>query len=121
MIRLRTGRNREEVGSATVHAVVLAGVLTTVALLAVAVTGLVAAHRQVQSAADLAALAGASALQRGEAACQAAVELAQANGSQLRSCEVRGAVLLVEVSTDVRAAFGVARSVTAQARAGPAG
>lgn len=77
--------------------------------------------RTAQAAADLAALAGASATGRGEVPCGTADQVARANGASLRSCTVAG----LEVTVDVEVAgprwLGLAADPTAQARAGPAG
>ena len=55
----------------SVLAVAMMGVLVTVTVAAAGVVGVVATHRTAQSAADLAALAGAAALQDGGDACAA--------------------------------------------------
>ena len=109
-----------ERGSATVHATVLIGLLTTLALIAASATGLVTAHRRAAAAADLAALAGASALQQGQSGCPVAGRLARANGSRMVGCQRGGEVLTVEVEIAVDSLFGRSFVLRGKARAGPA-
>lgn len=111
--------SRRDLGSATVWAAFLVGLLTTVALLAAAVVSVVVGHRRAASAADLAALAGASALQHGESGCEAADAIAEANGVRMVGCAAAGAVLTVHVSAGVPMLFRSAFEVHARARAGP--
>lgn len=106
-------------GAATVLAVVFIGLLTSVAVAVVAVGGLLSGHRRAASAADLAALAGAAALQQGTPGCAAAEEVAAANGSRLLSCRIDGQVLTVEVGVDVESLLGSSWTLTGRARAGP--
>ena len=98
----------------------LAGVLTVVAL-AGAVIGRVAIdQRRAASAADLAALAGATALQHGRAGCAAAEVTAADNGAGLVDCvehEERIAVAVVVAAT----VLGWDIELQARARAGPVG
>ena len=77
-------------GSASLLVVTLSGVVLLVGLAAAFVTATAAAHRRAQSAADLAALAGAVARQRGEDACGGAADVARGNGAELTACEVLG-------------------------------
>lgn len=114
-------RRQGQRGSATVYAMVFIGLLTTLALLAVAIAGLFVGHRKAAAAAaDVAALAGAAALQHGRAGCEAAGRISAANQVELVSCETNGAVVDVEVAMDVHSAFGAIFPATAEARAGPA-
>ena len=116
-------------GSGTVLALALgAGVVVLTSLLGLLAGSLLAGAR-VHAAADLAALAAATRLQRvalfgaddesgtvpGAAACPLADSVASRNGARLRSCEpgVAGTVS-VEVAAD-----GPVGIVTARARAGP--
>lgn len=108
-----------ERGSATVYAMIFIGLLTTVALVAAAVAALFVGQRRAAAAADLAALAGASALQRGGSGCDAAGGIAQANHARLVSCETAGDVLTVRVSVAVPTLFRSDFQVRARARAGP--
>lgn len=69
-----------------------------------------------ESAADLAALAAATALARGGDACATAREVAASNGAELARCDTEGTgAVQVEVTRTV-SALGRA---SAQARAGP--
>jgi secretion/DNA translocation related TadE-like protein len=110
---------RDQRGSATVHAAWLVGLLTTVALLATAVGSVLVGQRRAAAAADLAALAGAAAVQRGTAGCESAADIAGRNEARLVSCEIVGDVLTVQVSTEVRSVFRSSFELRARARAGP--
>jgi secretion/DNA translocation related TadE-like protein len=110
---------REERGSATVHAALLVGLLATVALLATAIGSVLVGQRKAAAAADLAALAGAAAVQRGTAGCESAADIAGQNEARLVSCEVVGDVLTVQVVTEVRSLFRSSFELRARARAGP--
>jgi secretion/DNA translocation related TadE-like protein len=101
--------------------VVLAGLLCVVALLGVAIGGLLVGHRRAAAAADLAALAGAGAQQQGRSGWGAARATAAANDARLTGCSVRGGTVTVEVVRDVRSAFGRTVRVSSRARAGPVG
>jgi secretion/DNA translocation related TadE-like protein len=114
------GRSRaDEAGAGTVVAVAMMGVLVTVAVAATGVVGVVAGHRRAQSAADLAALAGAGAVQDGDDPCQQAGAIARRNGVTLRGCEVDGWNVAVSVAATVRLA-GTPMELEARGRAGPA-
>ena len=110
---------RSERGAATVLVVALAGLLLMVGLAVTGVTAVVVAHRVAQSAADLAAIAGAQAAAVGEDGCRAAAVVAQANRSRLTDCQVLGADVLVQVSSSARPGFGLSLELGATARAGP--
>lgn len=110
---------RGERGSASMLVVTVAGVLVLVATALVVVAGMVGAHRRAQSAADLAALAGAQAQARGDDGCAVAGELARANDAVLRSCRVVGDDVWVEVTVRGPDWRGAGRELGAQARAGP--
>ena len=113
-----TRRARAEEGSATVLATVLIGALTATAVLALVAGSVLVDHRRAQAAADLAALAGATALQEGADGCAAAGRLARANGAVLKTCRTTAATVLVEVVVDTGFADLVG-TITARARAGP--
>jgi secretion/DNA translocation related TadE-like protein len=84
------------------------------------VSAVVAAHRA-QSAADLAALAVAAALVRGEptaTACGDGAALAARNGGSLASCRA-GPDFSVELVVQVRATVSHVGTATARSRAGP--
>jgi secretion/DNA translocation related TadE-like protein len=110
---------RTERGAATVLVVALAGLMLVVGLAVVGVTAVVATHRSAQSAADLAALAGAGALASGRDGCATADVIARANGADLTGCEVAARDLLVRVGVTARPGFGLTFDLTARARAGP--
>ena len=105
-----TGRLRGEDGYATVTS---AGIITAVVSLLLVVAGagtaVVDSHRA-RTAADLAAVAGATALYGGADPCRAAAETAELNGARVEHCEER--------APDVVVTAGVGRS-SASARAGP--
>jgi secretion/DNA translocation related TadE-like protein len=86
---------------------------------ALAVTAaMVAAHRTAQAAADLAALAGASATARGEDGCAAAASVAASNGASLSACRRDGVGVRVRVVVDGPRWLGASGDLQAEARAG---
>lgn len=109
------GRERGS-GTAAMLGVLGAGIvlLTAVALL----VGVVRVRAMAQTAADMAALAGASVLSSPTSTrspCVAAEEAASAAGARLSRCDVDGA--FVTTRAEVRSMVGTA---SAEARAGPA-
>lgn len=107
-------------GAATILAVTMSGVLLLVGAAAGVVGALVVDHRRAQAAADLAALAGATArADRGGVACPAAQQVAAANGAELATCVVEGEDVLVEVTVSGPRWLGQDQDLSAQARAGP--
>jgi len=110
-------RPRED-GVAVVMALGLMALLMLLAYLGGGAVALFAAHRQVQTAADLAALAGANALQSGGAPCEVAHQVAVRNGGELLHCVVQDSTILLVVERPVPALLG-GRKVHARARAGP--
>ena len=84
------------------------------------VTAMVTDSRAAQSAADLAALAGASALGRGEDACGAAAEIAHANEAAVVDCRPDGWEVVVIVEVAGPRWLGQTGDLRARARAGPA-
>lgn len=113
-------RSPGERGSATV---VMLGVIASVLMLTISglllASAVLASHRS-RAAADLAALAAAGALMRGEsalAACESAVDVAALNHARVQQCLASGTEvrLIVAVPTGVQG-VGVA---TARSRAGP--
>lgn len=109
---------RDERGAGAVLAVSMLGLLVTVTVGVSGAVGVVGAHRQAQSAADLAALAGAGALQDGGAACARAAAIAERNGASLRRCRVQEWDVKVEVTRSLRLPGG-AVELAARGRAGP--
>ncbi len=110
----------DERGAATVVAVALAGLLCIVCLAVAGAIGVVAAHRRAQAAADLAALAAATALQRGEDPCREAASIAEANGGLLTGCTPHDDLsVLVVVTVRGPTLAGQQALLRATARAGP--
>lgn len=85
------------------------------------VAALVRSHRSAQSAADLAALAGAAARQRGEEACGVAAALARSNAAELVGCRLIGDDVDVTVEVAGPRWLGQSADLSARARAGPGG
>lgn len=113
-------RLADDRGVATVFASFVMLALLVVAMSIVHVGSSVAARHQAQSAADLAALAAAGALDGGdESACVAAETIARRMSVSLAGCSVEDwdVVVTVTAKKDL-AAFGT-KEVRAVARAGP--
>lgn len=106
-------------GSVVLPVVALGGVLLLVGLVAAFVVATAVAHRAAQSAADLAALAGAGVHQRGEDGCAAAGRVAAANQARLVTCELRGAAVVVRVEVTGPRFLGHGWTPHGMARAGP--
>lgn len=115
------GRRRGEDGSATVLVLALCGVLLLAGSLAGALGAVTVARHRAASAADLAALAGASAASRGADACAAAGRSAARADAQLVRCLRQGTDVAVEVSVRPPGAIGRLGPASARARAGPSG
>jgi len=119
-VRGRRGHHRTRGrGSASTFAVVLVTLLGVAALVGSVLAGLLVAQRRAASAADLAALAGAGAVQRGAAGCAAAAAVAARNGAHLVGCRLDGQDVTVRVARAARLAFGRTVTVSSAARAGP--
>jgi secretion/DNA translocation related TadE-like protein len=112
-----TGRRGED-GAGAVLAVAMMGLLVATTVGTSGAVGVVASHRRAQSAADLAALAGASALQDGGDPCGRAAVIARRNGAELRRCDTRDWQVAVVVSRAVRLP-GSAFGLEARGLAGP--
>ena len=108
-------------GAATVVTVALAGVLLLVGAAAGVVGAIVVAHRQAQAAADLSALAAATAAAdpAGRDPCTVADQIASENEASLRSCVVEGQDVVVEVTVPGPRWLGQDQDLGARARAGP--
>lgn len=117
----RGDRARDERGLAVVVSTALLGVLLLVTVAAVGVVSVVLGHRAAQSAADLASLAAAAAVQDGEDPCAAAATLARRNHARLVGCRVAGFVVSVETEASSGDLPGGALRLRARARAGPVG
>jgi secretion/DNA translocation related TadE-like protein len=120
MTRASAGRHGER-GSAAVLATVFVGLLAVVAVFVAALGGVLADQRRVESAADLAALAAAAALQSGADPCAAARAVGHRNRASVVSCRVAGEVVTVTAMLGARLVLGRTVRVTADARAGPVG
>lgn len=107
-------------GLATVLAAVAVAVIVALLGLGVAVSGAVLARHRAESAADLAALAGASDAAGGTGpACGRAAEVARTNGAVLTSCTWRGWAVSVVVSRPCTCLPSVVGAAVGRARAGP--
>lgn len=104
------GQLRSEEGSASVTTAGIIAAVTALALAIAAVVAGVANTHRARVAADLSAVAAATALYQGVDACSAANDTAQANGGSVETCEVD--------EPDVQVSVRVGRAVQA-ARAGP--
>jgi len=112
-------RRSPERGAVTVLATAFLGLLLLVGTALGVVVAMVAAHRQAQAAADLAALAAAGALRRGDDGCGAAARVASANGTSLQDCLVDGTAVTVSVVAAGPRFLGQTADLDARARAGP--
>lgn len=115
-----TGRVRDQSGAATVVALACTALLFLVAVAAATAVALVVSHRRAQSAADLAALAAAQALQRGADPCAAGGRIAAAQGAELAECDIDGEEVTVVVTIRGPHAPGRDAELRGRARAGPA-
>lgn len=108
-------------GSASLLAIVWAVALTAVAGAGIVLTAALSARQAAQSAADLGALAGATAvLERPSTACARAGTIVAENRARLVTCQVRGAGVRVQVSAPAPAAVTwllLGRAVVVRARA----
>lgn len=111
----------EERGAVVVFAMTCLGLVLFVGAGVGVAVALVVAHRQAQSAADLAALAGATAAQRGTDPCTASSRSALANGGRLAGCDVTGETVTVTVTVPGPHWLGQRSDLAARARAGPSG
>lgn len=104
----------------TVLVVACLGLLLLLGAALGVVAAMVTAHRSAQSAADLAALAGAGAAARGRDPCAVAGEVALANHASLLGCAVEGLDVTVSVQVTGPRWLGQEGDLAASARAGPA-
>ncbi len=114
---------RDERGSAGAVLVIGAGLaIFAVFCVATVLIHWFAVARQAEQAAELSALAGASAAVSGAAPCPAAREAAERNGVKVADCTVRGSGTHVVVEVSVRAeirpvALGAPKEVVREATA----
>ena len=111
-------RARDERGAASVLAVGVVGVLLALGSTLAVLGAVVVAHRAAQSAADLAALAGAAARTD---RCDAATRVAQRNRASVTSCVAEGRDVRVTVTVPGPRWHGLGADLAATARAGPVG
>jgi secretion/DNA translocation related TadE-like protein len=114
------GGSERERGSGTVLALGLVAVALVLGLALAALASAQGARGQAQAAADLAALAAATALQGGGPACPTARETAARNGAQVVACVEQGeGVVRVDVTREAVGWSGMLGVARAAARAGP--
>lgn len=110
-----------EEGGATILGCCAIAVLVVVTAALLHVGSAVAARHRTQSAADLAALAAAVALDRGTvAACDSAATIAERMHTAIESCTVEDWDVIVTVTAPVYLSSLGVRDARAVARAGPA-
>lgn len=110
---------RGDGGSASLLVVALTGVVLLLGLAGAFLTATGAAHRRAQAAADLAALAGATAQLHGEDACGAAGKVADHNGARSTECHRDGDDVVVRVVFPGPEFLGQSWELVGRARAGP--
>ena len=99
-------RPRGDNGSGSVLAAIWVCVLAAMGAASVVLLGVLSTRTVAASAADLGALAGAGAALESESfACARAAQVVDANGARLRSCELTGAEVRVEVAIPAPAAL----------------
>jgi len=109
----------DERGAVSLFATACLGMLVLLGAALGVVGAMIADHRRAQGAADLAALAGATALQRGGGGCAEAERVAVANAATLTTCRVEGRDVVVTVRTVGPHWLGQSADLEGQARAGP--
>ncbi|TYC15489.1 flp pilus-assembly TadE/G-like family protein [Actinomadura syzygii] len=114
---------RSDRGSGTVWVLAFAAVIWVCGVAAVAVGGVRGVRHRADAAADLAALAGAAKAVEGTGvACGRAKSIAAEYRTRLTRCQVRGEIVEVSVTADMRVPMGIGGvSVVSRARAGPTG
>jgi len=110
---------RGQTGAASLFAVACLSVLLLLGAALGVVAAMFTAHRSAQAAADLSAIAGASAAAEGGDACGSAARIASANGAALDSCAVSGREVAVTVAVSGPRWLGQSGDMFAEARAGP--
>lgn len=111
---------RDQRGTATVWTVPFLGVLALLTVLMAGVGGALVTVRRTQAAADLAALAAATAHAAGRVGCVEAARMARRNGTDLDTCTLLdGGHVRVVVSTSVVGPWPSPLQVRGRARAGP--
>ena len=123
MLELRRLRLDERGGASILMAGVM-GVVVTLSVAAMLISGYLLGYHRARAAADLAALSGAVAFQQGRNGCAEARRLAVANGARLVDCDQVGDqvdfVITVRVTVTVRSRMpGLPTTIAAEAHAGP--
>jgi len=114
------GRAPSDAGYATVVAAAAVGVLVLLLGLGLQVGAAVLARHRAETAADLAALAGAREAVRGaDVACARAAEVAVGNGARLAGCSVEGWTVIVVTARSCGCMPSVSGDASGRARAGP--
>lgn len=114
------GREPLDAGYATVFAAAAVGVLVCLLGLGLQVGAAVLARHRAETAADLAALAGAREAVRGaDVACARATEVAADNGARLVACSVEGWTVIVVTQRSCGCMPSVSGDASGRARAGP--
>jgi secretion/DNA translocation related TadE-like protein len=108
-----------ERGSATIWGIGWMAVCASLAAVVTCAALGTAQQHAVDGAADLAAVAAAAAIQRGQDGCTAAAVSATANRVALVGCRVVGERVEVRTSSRARLPFGLDLTVRGRARAGP--
>lgn len=117
-------RSDRERGSASIWVVACCALLLAVAFASTLRTAAVVARHRAESTADLAALAAAGQIGVSEGICQAAADVATANGASVNRCASslapggRSGTVTVWVSMGVRLPIVGSRHVISSARAG---
>ncbi|QLQ09427.1 MAG: flp pilus-assembly TadE/G-like family protein [Nocardioidaceae bacterium] len=106
-------------GFVTPFTAAICGFLAILAVASAAGGAVLVGQRRAESAADLAALAGATAIQNGQAGCTAAETVAADNRGILIDCVIEGEVVEVRIRHEVTL-VGRDWRLHATARAGPA-
>ena len=112
-------RHRGDDGVVTAMVVVVATTLVVLTVAAVAGGRVLVTQRRAAAAADLGALAGAVALQRGQDGCAAVRRLVVRSGARVSWCGVEGDRVRVTVVQDAGTIAGRRVRVEARAHAGP--
>ena len=113
---------RDDRGSATVVGAMVIAALVAVVMVIVYVGAAVSARHHSQSTADLAALAAAQQLVRGESdPCGAARDIASRMSASVKKCRVMGGDVVVTAQVAVEIGTLGIRHAQASARAGPTG
>ncbi|PVZ09384.1 Rv3654c family TadE-like protein [Actinomycetospora cinnamomea] len=113
-------RRAEDTGAVTVLAAAAVGVLVLLLGLGLQVGAATLARHRAETAADLAALAGAREVVRGrDVACARAADVVATNGARLVHCAVEGWTVIVITASACGCMPSVSGDAAGHARAGP--